>query len=135
MALSDLGTARYWRCQQCVHKLIRPGAGWLYEHCDYGPIEIQLTNGFYEGPDGNCPAAYWSGLKPEAFAADDSATEEAVLAGQRRLFMPTVLAALSRMPDLDAKTGYLVDLVSGGHMAAALAEECAREAGLDLDAP
>ena len=128
-------TARMRRCHRCEYWVFRAPDIWHWPHCVYDANNHrEVSDEFWGGPVGNCPAGYWKGLEPVDIEAEGREQQEAALAYQRQILKPLVMAALARVADARAKADFLVELVAGGNLPQALAEECAREGGLDLDA-
>ena len=128
--MTGIKMARIRRCHTCPHRSTRHASVWSWPHCDGGGLDTELSDEFME--TGECPAGRWDGLDPVDLEAEAKAQAAARLERERETKRPAVLAALALTTDETRQAGYLVQLVELGFLSAALAEEIATEAGLDI---
>lgn len=94
--------SRIHRCRECEDFISKPaqfaGPNGFSAFCTYGDQKGELDDAFMEGPDGNCPAEYWTGLEPVDLEAQTRETRERRLNAQRQHIKPIIKERLEAHP-------------------------------------
>ncbi len=132
--MDGIKLARINRCHTCPHRHTRHETVWAWPHCDWRGGDLELDDGFMEGPDANCPSGFWQGLEPVDMEAERKEAEEAALEVERERCKPLLTLALAKITGPEVQGDFLVEAVAGGMVSQVVAKEAAQEEGLDLDA-
>ena len=133
MAMTPVKHARILRCNQCDHRAVAPR--WRWPRCKAGgrdlagePV-VDLDDAYMEGPDENCPKAYWAGLEPVPIPeAEPPPTPDEMAKRYAAQFAPWT----DRLTNQQKEEG-LVEMVERGKLPMEMAEALAKLWNLELD--